>query len=257
MKNAFHMRFAELTAAPSAFTRKDSGMGGHYVPSGQWEGLATSVENLIRAVFGEQGPHYRNYREAYARCRAGGSDVSKLQAILASAKEDFEGGYVFDVELRVSGEIFGDFVALARQSLSEGQKDVAAVLACAALEDAIKKLAQSNAIPTDGKTMVELVNALKSAGIVSGAQKSLLEAMPRIRNMAMHAGWSKISEPDVSSVLGYVEQLLLSKFSGSWFYIQTCLRPRPRVLKINLSLTMPYCTAFKFGCCDPSLHNGS
>ena len=107
-----------------------------------------------------------------------------------------------------------DLQPLARQSLAEGQKDVAAVLACAALEDAIKRLAATNNLPTEGKTMIELVNALKSAGIVSGAQKSLLEAMPRIRNMAMHAEWSKISEPDVSSVLGYVEQHLLSKFSG-------------------------------------------
>lgn len=60
--------------------------------------------------------------------------------------------------------------------------------------------------------MQDVVNALKSAGLVSGAQKSLLDAMPRIRNFAMHAEWSKISEPDVSSVLGFVEQFLLTKF---------------------------------------------
>lgn len=136
-------------------------------------------------------------------------------SLFQSAKGDFEGGYIFNVELRISGEVFGDFVALARHSLSEGQKDVAAVLACAALEDAIKRLAATNNLSTEGKTMIDLVNSLKSAGIVSGAQKSLLEAMPRIRNMAMHAEWSKITEPDVSSVLGYVEQLLLSKFSDS------------------------------------------
>ena len=189
-------------------------MGGKFSPSGQWEGWATSVENLIRAVYGEETPHYRNFREAYGKCRGSNHEINRMISLFRSAKGDFEGGYVFNVELRVSGEVFGDFVALARQSLAEGQKDVAAVLACAALEDAIKRLAATNNLPTEGKTMIELVNALKSAGIVSGAQKSLLEAMPRIRNMAMHAEWSKISEPDVSSVLGYVEQLLLSKFSG-------------------------------------------
>lgn len=189
-------------------------MGGKFFPSGQWEGWATSVENLIRAVYGEETPHYRNFREAYGKCRGSNHEINRMISLFRSAKGDFEGGYVFNVELRVSGEVFGDFVALARQSLAEGQKDVAAVLACAALEDAIKRLAATNNLPTEGKTMIELVNALKSAGIVSGAQKSLLEAMPRIRNMAMHAEWSKISEPDVSSVLGYVEQLLLSKFSG-------------------------------------------
>ena len=203
-----------MSDAHAKFGYEVSGMGGRYVPSGQWEGWATSAENLILAVYGASAPHYVNFRAAYTNCRGGESEVNRLRALFGSAKEDFEGGYVFNVEMRISGEIFGDFVALARQSLSEGQKDVAAVLACAALEDAIKRLAQSGGIATDGKTMTDLVNALKSAGLVAGAQKSLLDAMPRIRNMAMHAEWGKLTEPDVSSVLGYVEQLLLSKFSS-------------------------------------------
>jgi hypothetical protein len=97
--------------------------------------------------------------------------------------------------------------------LSEGHKDVAAVLACAALEDALKRFATANAIEVGEKTIQEVVNALKSSGLVSGAQKSLLDAMPRIRNYAMHADWAKLSEPDVSRVIGFVEQFLLSKFS--------------------------------------------
>ena len=214
MNDAFKRRFSELAEGHTKFPYRDGGMGSKYVPSGQWEGWATSAENLIRAVYGQSAPHYVNFREAYSDCQGRESQVNTLRSIFNSAKDDFEGGYVFNVEMRISGEIFGDFVALARQSLSEGQKDVAAVLACAALEDAIKRLAQAGGIATDGKTMVDLVNALKSAGLVAGAQKSLLDAMPRIRNMAMHAEWAKLTEPDVSSVLGYVEQLLLSKFSG-------------------------------------------
>jgi hypothetical protein len=49
---------------------------------------------------------------------------------------------------------------------------------------------------------------------VAGAQKSLLDAIPRIRNFAMHADWEKLSAPDVSSVIGFVEQFLLSKFNS-------------------------------------------
>ena len=61
--------------------------------------------------------------------------------------------------------------------------------------------------------MSEVINALKSKRLVSGAQRSLLDAMPRIRNFAMHANWEKISEPDVNSIIGFVEQFLLQKFS--------------------------------------------
>jgi hypothetical protein len=139
--------------------------------------------------------------------------VNELKGIFLSAKEDFEGGYVFDIDLRVSGEVFGDFVAMARPSLSEGHTDVAAVLACAALEDTLKRFATANGLNVGEKSMQDVVGALKSKGLVSGAQKSLLDTMPKIRDFAMHANWEKISAPDVSSVIGFVEQFLLSKFS--------------------------------------------
>ena len=214
MNEAFKRRFGELSEAQTKFAYVHPTNSSSYVPAGQWEGWATSAENLILAVYGGSAPHYANFRAAYTKCNGYDFEINRLLSLFGCAKEDFEGGYVFNVEMRISGEIFGDFVALARQSLSEGQKDVAAVLACAALEDAIKRLAHSGGLATDGKTMAELVNALKSTGLLAGAQKTLLDAMPRIRNMAMHAEWEKITEQDVGSVLGYVEQLLLSKFSS-------------------------------------------
>ena len=138
-----------------------------------------------------------------------------LRGLFLSAKNDFDGGYVFNVDLRVSGEVFGDFVELAKHALSEGHKDVAAVLASAALEDALKRFAFVNGLLVDGQTMQEVINALKSKGLVAGAQKSLLDAMPKVRNHALHANWDKISETEVSSVIGFVEQFLLSKFSAN------------------------------------------
>ncbi len=157
----------------------------------------------------------KNFNVLYDNCHGADHDVRALDAVFRSAKEDFEGGYVFNVELRVSGEVFGDFITLAQQSLSEGHKDVAAVLSCAALEDALKRYAAVNGLDTTDKSMTEIINALKSNGLVSGAQKSLLEAMPRIRNAALHADWAKISETEVSSVIGFVQQFLLTKFGDA------------------------------------------
>jgi hypothetical protein len=214
MKELFARRFAELATKQSSILFRQDSMGSDYVPSGEWEGWATSVQSLLKAVFREDGQQYVNFSYAYRQCRGYAHDMHQLFGLFKGAKEDFQGGYVFDVDLRVSGEVFGDFTELAKTALQEGHKDVAAVLACAALEDALKRYAMANKLNVEGKTMTDVVNALKSNGLVAGAQKAMLDRMPTIRNYALHANWDKISEPDVGGVIGFVEQFLLTKFSS-------------------------------------------
>ncbi len=183
IKDKFLIRFQELEQQlermPYKYNQENTLI---YVSDGYWKKWATSVQNLIRATFGEQSPHFDRFSKAYDNCSGYESHVKGMGAIFYSAKEDFEGGYCFDVELRVSGEIFGDFIVLAKESIAEGHKEVTAVLASAALEDALKHYALAKNLDVDGKPMKETINALKSNGYVSGAQKSLLDIMPKIRN---------------------------------------------------------------------------
>lgn len=165
-------------------------------PSGIWQRLT----------------HYEHFDQAYQKCNGYDDQVDPLKGIFRAAKADFDGGYLFTVKASISGEIFGDFIGLAKSALRENSKDVAAVLACAALEDALKRFAESNGLNVNDKVMQEVVNALKAKGLVTGAQKSLLDSMPKIRDYAMHANWEKITAQDVGSVIGFVEQFLLSHF---------------------------------------------
>lgn len=214
LKSKFENRFSQLDESFSKLNyQKSSFDDTRYVYDGEWRKWATSAQNLLLVVFGERSPYYKNFVKQCNSCDGRDYSIESIYGVFSSAKDDFCDGHVFDVELRISGEVFGDFVALARRSLSEGYKDVAAVLACAALEDALKRYASVNNIDSSSKTMQEIVNSLKSAGLVSGAQKTILDAMPRVRNLAMHADWAKLSEPDVNSVIGFVEQFLLTKFS--------------------------------------------
>lgn len=216
LNDTFQKRFQELQGKSDSLPLqvvRSQRVGSYFLPEGSWQGWATSCQNLLKAVYGENSPHYTNFTESLKRCRGSQGDVQALQGMFKSAKEDFEGGYVFNVDLKISGEVFGNFVALAKQALAEGYRDVAAVLATAALEDALKRYANANGLSTDKRTMADVINALKSKRLVSGAQKTLLDAMPRVRNSAMHAEWEKISEPDVNGIIGFVEQFLLTHFS--------------------------------------------
>lgn len=213
LNQKFVERFSELQDMFSAIRFELSGYGYNYDPSGVWRKWATSAANLLRAACGETSSHYANFTKVYLAAEGKEGELKELYAVFLAAKEDYEGGFVFDVELRVSGEVFGDFVGLARHSLMEGHKDVAAVLASAALEDALKRFAMVRGLDVEGKDMQNVINALKGAGLVAGAQKTLLDAMPKLRNAALHANWDKLGEAEVGSILGFVEHFLLTNFS--------------------------------------------
>lgn len=216
LNEVFTERFAQLEAESHRFPLQPSTHGSSegYYRNASWTGWGTSAQSLILAVYGKDSPHYANFVTTFRKCNGQKSEVDSLRSVFLSAKEAFDGGYVFNVELTVSGELFGDFVAMAKHALSEGHKDVAAVLACAALEDTLKRYALINGLTVDGNSMQDTVNALKSKGLVTGAQKTLLDSMPKIRDYAMHANWDKIDAPAVNSVIAYVESFLLTKFSG-------------------------------------------
>jgi hypothetical protein len=204
-------RFAELEAQMNTLREIHGGL--RVYETTDWQQWATSARHIVSVAFGESSAHYKNFSAAYEKCNGVKSSVDALKGIFGAAKADYEGGYTFSMQALISGEIYGDFLALAKGALAESAKDVAAVLACAALEDALKRLAVLNNLDVSQKSMQDVVNALKAKGLVGGAQKTLLDTMPKIRDYAMHADWSKITPQDVGSVIGFVEQLLLTKFS--------------------------------------------
>jgi len=176
-------------------------------------GWATSALHLLGISFGTGSDYYRQFSQMIPMFMTGATRIGGLRNIISSAKDDYEAGLGVNLQVRLSGELLGDFVALAKQALSDGHKDVAAVLASAALEDALKRFARLNGLDTDGKSMQDIVGALKAKGLVGGAQKTLFETMPKIRDYAMHAEWGKLDPASVNSLIGFVEQFLLSKFS--------------------------------------------
>ena len=187
--------------------------GIQYVERHGWGNWSSSALNLLQITFGVESAHYSQLKQILDSKENSYFVIArKAVGIFMGAKTDYEKGCCVSMERTVSGEVFGDFVAAAKNALAEGHKDVAAVLACAALEDALKRFANTNGLNVDGKDMSEIIGALKSKGLVGGSQKSILETMPKTRNSSMHADWSKISATEVGGVVGFTEQFLLQNF---------------------------------------------
>jgi len=132
--------------------------------------------------------------------------------VLNSIKSEVETGLVGNLQIEAQGGIFGDFVALARESIDQS-KDVAAVLICAALEDALKRFALQNSLDVAEADMAQVINALKSKGVLRDPQASIIQAYSKLRNKAFHAQWDKIEKESVNSAIVFTEQFLISNFA--------------------------------------------
>jgi len=136
----------------------------------------------------------------------------EYQGVLQAIASDIRDGRLGSLLLDYQGQVFADFVNAAKAALSEDSKEVAAVLACAALEDALKRFAEANGLDVEDKSMTDVINVLKSAGLVSKQQGTLLKGMVPLRNKALHAEWSRVDKESVRGVIGFVEHFLVSKF---------------------------------------------
>lgn len=204
----------DLVMAGNAIPLASNGQSTSWAKPGALQEWATRCQNMLRNVFGENSPHSINFDAQYNKGTAATSQA-RLQAMIGivnAARLDFNAGHLFNIQKEAVGEVFGDLLTLAKRCLSEDAKDAAAVLACAALEDALKRCATAQGLMVDGKSMQDVINALKGKGFFTGAKRGLIDQMPRIRDSAMHADWAKIQPIDVSGVIGFTEQLLLENF---------------------------------------------
>ena len=140
--------------------------------------------------------------------------VEHLHGCLRTLAADIREGRIVNIRSEARGEVLGDFLALAREALDEQQKDVAAVLACAALEDVLKRCAIDQGLDVHDKDMSSVVNSLKSAGVIRGPQGALLSGFVKLRNKTFHAQWEAIDVADVKSIIAFTEEFLVKQFSS-------------------------------------------
>src|SRR4030095_5801946 len=115
-------------------------------------------------------------------------------------------GFLGSIRAATMAEVLADFIKLSRQVLEadpgDNGKNVAAVLAAAAFEDSIRRIAEKHEIP-DTEKLADLLTELKTRKVLDGAQVGIAQSYLKFRNSALHAKWSEIERSSVSSVLGF------------------------------------------------------
>lgn len=177
---------------------------------------------LISKLYGTDSPQAETVRESNSRVMGynwaptlkNNALVLELRGILANLKAEIKNGLLISIQEIAKGEILADFIILAKDAIDNGIKDVAAVLSCAALEDALKRYAESLRINVEDKDLSEVVNALKAAGTLPGPQAKVIKSFVGIRNKAMHAEWGKIDTSEIHSVIAFVQDFISKRFSA-------------------------------------------
>lgn len=177
-----------------------------HIPLSSFKGWATNVLNLFQRAFSEESVHYQQFLKHTDSFQGKNSEFEICLAIFLAAKEDYEGGYLFNLRGLVKAEVFDDAFEQGFALLNAGYKDPAAVLAGVALESTLKELCTRYCISI-GK--LDKMNAdLCKAGIYNMAKQKQITAWAELRNKAAHGGWAEYNESDVKYFLEGVQRFV-------------------------------------------------
>lgn len=59
---------------------------------------ATSVMNILKKIFGEDSAHYQNFCRHYKNFNGYDYEFDNCKGVFKAAKEDYEGGYLFNLK---------------------------------------------------------------------------------------------------------------------------------------------------------------
>ena len=187
-------------------------------------GVLTTI-SILSAIYGPTSTQLRSFQDRVKKGQ-GESDsqayyfndrvANDIEASLDAALADFDAGIASLSGMRAKGEVLGDFVVLAREALDEHSDEadrVAAVLVAASLEETLKQLGAARGIDVYSRDMRGVIEKLKEADVLAGAQFSAAHGFVKLRDNALHAQFDQISRVTTESALKFVEGLLAASFS--------------------------------------------
>ena len=168
---------------------------------------STGVLNLLQRAFGENSVHYINFQEKYKLFSGYDYQFINCRGIFLSAKEDYEGGYLFNYRSLIKAELISDDVLdQAKELLESGYKDPACVLAGVALEITLKELCTQNGI--DHNSLDRMNSDLCKSNQYNMAKQKQITDWADLRNKAAHGDWSSYNSDDIKDFINGVNRFI-------------------------------------------------
>lgn len=206
-------RFTELSAKAESLSQKkqhsftsDDGKQYFTIPSGPFKEWATNAMNLLLRTFGENSVHYRHFAEHYKKFSEFESEFEDCRSIFNAAREDYAGGYLFNIRVLAKAEVLTDALTQTKELLRGGYKDPACILARVALETTLKELSGKHAVPLGA--LDRMNSELCKAGAYNMAKQKQITAWADIGNKAAHGEWGEYNDADARAMVEGVEAIV-------------------------------------------------
>lgn len=178
--------------------------------------------SLLAAFYGPSSVHLaalKDYIETIYRSQklTNSAFVAKhCEGVISSTMADIKAGLTTNFRGEIQGEVLGDLIAIAKETLNDkadSATNVAAVLTAAAFEDVLRRLAVEKAAITGRPKLEHVVSSLKDADVLKGGEITTAISYLKFRNDSLHADWTLVYRTQVEGCLNFVESLLLKHFS--------------------------------------------
>jgi hypothetical protein len=180
-----------------------------YVNGEKFQEWATSAMSLLHKVYGPESLHYTNFREHHTKFKGLATEFELCRGTFKAAKEDYEGGYVFELRSLVRADLLDDFLSQAEMLLQEDYHVAAASLAGAVLEDTLRKLCDRKSIPYPEKTKIDVLNvSLAKQNVYDKLTQKEITAKADLRNNADHGHFDKVKSDDVADMIKWIRRFV-------------------------------------------------
>lgn len=181
----------------------------------QW---AISCLHLLQRVFGRDSDHHQSFKDLVPTLTDysdGTKTVQKALGVMKAAKDDFEHGYLFEIEGLIQAEVFDDFIEQAAHLLDTGYYGPAAVIAGIVLEEGLRRHCHQNDVAIRPKAMIgELNDSLAKSGLYNNVTKQKIATVATIRNHAAHGQWNEFDGKDVKQMIEWVRLFMENSFGS-------------------------------------------
>jgi hypothetical protein len=174
-----------------------------------YQRFRTEALNIVKRACGEDSDHYSELKRVCENEKTCYNSYyfKECYGVLQASKNDFEGGWLFDLKALVAAELLGDFIDQAEMLFQQGYIHPAASLTGAVLEDTLRKLCVTKKIEIPEKTKIDRLNAdLARAAVYDKLVQKRITALADIRNNSDHGHFDKYTAEDVEDMIKWVKR---------------------------------------------------